>query len=340
MFLMAIIVILALFYSFLNGANDRANAIATVTATKALTPMKAVVLASIFNLAGACTSTRVAETIGKGIVFVNALNHDVFLKVLISGLLSAIIWVFICTRLGIPISVTHALVGGLMGAGISAGGTHIIRWKILTDKVFLAIVFGPLWGFILGALIFAAVGWLLYLFFKKTPSLKVERVFKWGQIFSSSFMSLSHGMNDTQNAMGVITIALITGGFISSKGSGSHFSVPLWVMMSCGAAMGIGTFLMGWRVMRTIGWRLTKMEPKHGFSAEVGAGIAVTMASLIGMPVSTTHVLGSSVIGGTFFQNLRRIRWSEVNRMVIAWIITIPLTLIIGMVTYWLLLMV
>ena len=334
--LIVVIIILALFYSFLNGANDRANAIATVTATKALTPMKAILLASIFNLAGACISTHVAETIGKGIVSVEALTTTIFLKVIICGLLGAIIWTFICTRLGIPISVTHALIGGLIGAGISAGGIQVIRWNILTNKVFLAIVLGPLWGFIIGALIFAITDWILYLFFKKIPSIKVERIFKWGQIFSASFMSLSHGMNDTQNAMGVVTIALITGGFIPSKNSGAHFSVPLWVMVSCGAAMGIGTFLMGWKVMQTIGWRLTRMEPKHGFSAETGAGIAVTIASLIGMPVSTTHVLGSSVIGGTFFQNLRRIRWSEVKRMVIAWIITIPLTAVIGAFTYWL----
>ena len=326
--LVVIIVILALLYDFLNGANDSANAIATVIATKALTPLKALALASIFNLAGAFVVTAVAETIGKGIVSMTDLPTEMFLLVLIGGLVGAILWTFICTSLGIPISVTHSLVGGILGAGIVAGGFEIIMWAVLTNKVFLAIALGPFVGFMAGALIFIITSWVLYLFFKKTPAPTTERVFRKLQVISSSFMAFSHGMNDTQNAMGVITVALLIGGFIPS------FDVPWWVKLMCGSAMALGTFLLGWRVIKTVGWRLAKLEPKHGFSAETGAGIAIVGVSIAGMPVSTTHVLASAVIGGTFFQSLRRIRWSEVGKMFTAWVITIPLSAIFGGVAY------
>ncbi len=325
--LVTIIIILALVFDFLNGANDRANAIATTTATKALTPLKALIVASVFNLAGAFASTRVAETIGKGIVDIKSLAPDIFFGVLISGLIGAIIWVFLCTTFGIPISVSHSLVGGLLGAGIAAGG--LIHWDILTNKVFLAIVLGPFMGLMAGLLIFSFNSWLIYLVFKHTPTPKVEGIFRKGQIITTPFMAFSHGMNDTQNAMGVITIALLAGGFIQD------FDVPLWVMISCGVVMAAGTFLLGWRVMETMGWKLTRVEAKHGFSAEAGAGLAILGVSLAGMPASTTHVVASSVIGGTFFQNLRRIRWSEVWKMITAWVITIPLAAVIGGAAYW-----
>lgn len=325
-----IIIALALLYDFLNGANDSANAIATVIATKALTPLKALVLASLFNIAGAFAFTKVAETIGKGIVSTTGLTTNMFLAVLISGLLGAIIWTFICTTVGVPISVTHSLIGSILGAGILAGGTGIVQWGVLKGKVLLAIAFGPFLGFIAGALIFSLVSWLLYLFFKNTPATKTEGIFKRLQIISASFMAFSHGMNDTQNAMGVITVALLVGGFIPT------FNVPWWVKLICGFVMAMGTLLMGWKVIRTVGWRLTKLEPKHGFSAETGAGLAVVAVSLAGMPVSTTHVIGSAVVGGTFFQSLRRIRWFEVEKMVTAWIITIPLSAVIGGAAYWL----
>jgi PiT family inorganic phosphate transporter len=324
-----IIIALALLYDFFNGANDSANAIATVIATKALTPLKALALASIFNLTGAFVVTAVAETIGKGIVAPSDLESEVYLLVLIAGLLGAILWTFICTLLGIPISVTHSLVGGLLGAGIAAGGMGIIQWEVLTNKVFLAIAFGPFIGFVAGAFIFIVTSWVLHLFFKKTPAPATEGVFRKLQIISSSFMAFSHGMNDTQNAMGVITAALLSIGFISS------FYVPWWVKIMCGSAMAFGTFLLGWRVIRTVGLRLAKLEPKHGFSAETGAGLAIVGVSFAGMPVSTTHVLASAVIGGTFFQSLRRIRWLEVMRMFTAWIITIPMSIAIGIVAFW-----
>lgn len=330
-----VIIILALIYNLLNGANDSANAIATVIATKALTPLKALGLASVFNLVGAFAFTKVAKTIGKGIVSTTNLTTDVFLLVLISGLVGAILWSYICTAVGIPISVTHSLVGAIVGAGLVAGGTGVIQWEILTDKVFIAIALGPFVGFLAGAFIFAIISWVVYLFLKNTPAPDTERFFKKLQPISASFMSFSHGMNDTQNAMGVITAALIAGGFIAQQ-SGDQFPVPWWVKISCGIVMALGTLLMGSKVIRTMGLRLTKLEPKHAFSAEAGAGFALTVVSLAGMPVSTTHVMGSAVIGGTFFQSLRRIRWLEVGRMVTAWIITLPLAAAIGGASYWL----
>ncbi|KAF5426901.1 inorganic phosphate transporter, PiT family [Candidatus Methanophagaceae archaeon] len=326
--LLVLIVFLALLYNFLNGANDSANAIATVIATKALTPLKALALASVFNLAGAFVVTAVARTIGKGIVSLPDLEPEIAFMVLIGGLLGAIIWTAICTWLGIPISVTHSLVGGLLGAGLLAGGFEVIQWTVLTNKVFIAIALGPFIGFAAGAFIFIVTNWVLHFFFKKTPTPATERVFKKLQIISSSFMAFSHGMNDTQNAMGVITAALVVGGYIP------FFYVLWWVKLMCGSVMALGTFLLGWRVIKTVGWRLAKLEPKHGFSAETGAGLAITGVSLIGMPVSTTHVLASAVVGGTFFQSLRRIRWSEVGRMVTAWVITIPLSAVFGGVVY------
>ncbi len=329
-----VIISLALIYDFLNGANDSANAIATVIATKALTPLKALALASFFNVLGAFVFTAVAKTVGKGIVPPGALPPNIFLLVLISGLLGAIIWTYICTSFGIPISVTHSLVGAILGAGIVAGGTGIVQWKVLNDKVFLAIALGPFAGFIAGALLFSLISWLLYLFFKNTPATESEGAFKKLQIISSSFMAFSHGMNDTQNAMGIITAALITGGFILVEHP-EQFPVLWWVKIMCGSVMALGTFLMGWKVIRTMGWRLTKLESKHGFAAETGAGLAVVAVSVAGMPVSTTHVIGSAVIGGTFFQSLRRIRWPEVWRMLTAWVITIPLAAVIGGAAYW-----
>lgn len=320
------IIFLALVYDFLNGANDRANAIATVTATKALSPKGALILASLLNFAGALVSTEVAKTIGKGIVMPEYMN----MLVIATGVIGASVWVFICTRYGIPISVSHSLVGGIMGAGLAAGGTAIINWPILTNKVLLAIILGPAAGFIAGSVIFAAVNWLLFIFCKRFATRRIEVIFQKLQIGSASFVSFTHGMNDTQNAMGVITAALFSGGFISS------FTVPLWVKLAAGTVMGLGTFFMGWRVMRTLGWRLTKLEPQHGFAAETGAGLVIGLHSLVGMPVSTTHVIGSSVMGGSLLQNVKRIRYLVAQRMIIAWIITIPCAALAAGVSYWL----
>ena len=318
------IIIIALVFDFLNGANDRANAIATTTATKAMTPTQALIVASIFNGLGALFFTKVAETIGKGIV----LPEYTTLYILLGGVLGASAWTFICTRMGVPISVTHALVGGIMGSGIAAGGVGIINWEILTNKVFLAIILGPTVGFLAGAGFLVLISWLLYKFFKKTPTSKTENFFRKGQLFTTPFMAFTHGMNDTQNAMGIITAALLAGGLIDV------FVVPLWVKLACGLAMGLGTFFLGWRVMKTLGWKLTKVEPRHGFTSEIAAGTVIGIKSLLGMPVSTTHVVCSAVMGGTVLENWRRIKSAIARNMILSWIITLPCAALIGAISY------
>lgn len=312
--LVIITIILALFFNFLNGANDRANALATTTATGALPPIAALLLTSVFNVLGAFASTRVAETIGKGIVP----SAQVTLPLLLTGVLGSIIWVFICTSFGIPISVSHALVGGILGAGLMSGGKGIIDWHIFNNKVLLAIVLGPGAGFLAGAFVLSVISWTVHLFFKKLSTHKVNKFFLVGQIFTTPFMSFTHGMNDTQNAMGIIAAALLAGGITES------FVVPWWVKITCGVVMGVGTFLMGWRVVRTLGWELTKVEPQHGFSAEFASGAVIGLHSLAGMPISTTHVVGSTLLGGTALQNWRRIKQTIAWKMIIAWVITIP----------------
>lgn len=325
LFLVVAIIIFALFFAFLNGANDTANAIATTAATKALSPRQAVFLAAIFNILGAFASTKVAETIGKGIVF----PQYTTLSILLAGILGASLWIFLCTKSGIPISVTHALIGGVMGAGIAAAGFKIINWEILTNKVFLGIILGPVAGFCMGAFLLILVSWLLYRFFKKIPTNKTERFFRKGQLFSAAFMAFTHGMNDTQNAMGIITAALLVSGYINT------FTVPVWVKISCGLVMGLGTFLMGWRVIKTLGWKLAKVEPKHGFAAETGAGVVIGLQSLVGMPISTTHVVCSAVIGETVLENWRRVKYIIARNMILSWLITIPCAALIGIISYW-----
>ncbi len=314
LFLVIVVVLLVLLYDFLNGANDRANAIATTTATKALSPKTALALASAFNLLGAFVSTKVAQTIGKGIV----MSHFLDLTVIIFGLLGAIGWTYLCTKTGIPISVTHALIGGMIGAGLTKGGLHAINWQVLNHKVFLAILLGPFFGFLAGALIFILIEWIIHLFFKKIPTNKLQKFFRKTQVATTPFMAFTHGMNDTQNGMGIIAIALLLGGFTQ------EFTIPLWVKLICGLFMALGTFFMGWKVMKTLGWKMAKIEPHHGASAELGAGLVIGIHSLSGVPISTTQVVCSATIGGSLLQNWRRVKQIVAKKMVIAWIVTIP----------------
>ncbi len=322
--LVILIIIAALCFNFLNGANDRANAIATTCATKALSPTQALIVASIFDMLGAFASTRVAETVGKGIVPSQYMN----LSILLFGTLGAVIWIFFCTKLGIPISVTHALVGGLLGTGIAEGGTKIIQWSVLNKKVFLGIILGPGAGFLAGAILLILVSWILHIFFKRVATVRTNKFFRICQIFTTPFMSFTHGMNDTQNAMGIIAAALLAGGLINK------FYVPWWVRITCGIVMGLGTFLFGWKVTRTLGWKLTKVEPKQGFVSEVGAGTVIALHSLAGMPISTTHVVSSAVIGGTALHNLKRIKQIVAWRMLFAWIITVPSAAVFSFLIY------
>jgi len=317
-----IIIVLAWSYDFFNGANDSANSIATTISTKSLSPLRAILLVSLFNIIGAFITTRVAATIGKGIIFPRFITHNI----LIASLVGAIIWAAFSTRLGIPISVTHALIGGLVGAGLVAGGWSIINWKVII-KILLAMFLAPIFGFLLGGFIIFILFWI----FRKSRLNKVNDFFRRGQIFSSSFVALTHGMNDAQNAMGVITIALLTQGFIT------NFKVPWWVILGSGVFMGLGTYLGGWRVIKTLGVRIADINPVHGFTAEFSSFLVIAINTLIGLPISTTQVISTSLMGAATIQRRRSVRWRIARDIVLTWIFTIPGAAILSGLTYLLL---
>ncbi len=304
-----IIIVIAWLYDFYNGANDAANAIATTVSTRVLSPRQALLLAAVLNAAGALITTRVAKTIGKGIVDPKLLAG----AVLISALLGAVAWVAFSTRIGMPVSVTHSLVGGILGAVYLPHGLGVVKVAGFS-KILAGMIFSPILGFI-----FAGV-FLLFLYYisqRANPTLAQKR-YGWAQIGSASFMALTHGMNDTQNAMGIITVALFAGGFIH------EFEVPLWVILGSGLFMGIGTYVGGWRVIRTVGMRIARLRPVHGFAAETAAGSVIAGASALGIPISTTHAITSSVVGVGAAERVQGVRWHVAREIVLAWIFTIP----------------
>jgi PiT family inorganic phosphate transporter len=315
-----IVISLAWSYDFYNGMNDAANAIATTVSTRALTPRQAIILARTMNVLGAFLTTEVAKTIGKGVVDPGSIDQ----LVVISALAGAIGWSALCTYLGIPISITHALVGGLMGAAIIAKGFAVIHYAGI-QKIVIAMVLSPLAGFLAGFILMVMIYWL----FRKALPEKVNKGFKYGQIVSAALMSLSHGSNDTQNAMGMITAALLVGGFIDS------FQVPVWVILGSAIFMGLGTSFGGWKIIRTMGMRLVKLKPVHGFTAEFSAAATIMISTLLGAPVSTTHVISASIMGVGSTQRLSAVRWGIASNIVLTWILTFPGSALIAIIVYW-----
>jgi len=311
------IAILALVYDFGNGLNDAANAISTIIATKVLTPKKAVLLAAIGNFAGPfLLGVAVATTIGKGIVEATIIDH----KILMAAIIGAIFWTYFTTFKGIPISITHSLVGGLMGAGLIKGGVEaIVVPKVI--KILLFIGLAPTFGF-LGGLAFTV---LIFWSFRRYRPSKVNEYFRKLQLISGSLYSLGHGANDAQNAMGIISITLFTFGLL-----GSRFYVPLWVILICATAISLGTFLGGWRVIKTMGMRITKLRPVDGFCAETAGGITLFFCTLAGIPVSTTHVITGSIVGVGSTRRLSAVRWGVARNIVWAWILTIPASMLMS----------
>lgn len=318
-----IVTFLALVYSFYNGVNDRANAIATTISTRAMSPHQAIIMSSILNLLGAFITTEVAKTMGKGIVDPAVLHGDQIL--VIAAMIGTVIWVISCTRAGIPISITHAMVGGLMGAAIAAanGGIGLMQWPGIR-KILLGMVFSPLLGFG-GAFVFVLI--LIWLFRNARPFF-ANTFFRKAQILSAAFVSLAHGTNDSQNAMGIITMALVVGKFIPI------FTVPVWVILASGITMGLGTYIAGWRVMRTMGEKLVKLEPVHGFGAETSSAIVILGASLLGIPISTTHAVATSIMGVGASKRLSAVRWGVAGNIMITWILTFPGSGIVSAVSY------
>jgi PiT family inorganic phosphate transporter len=315
------LVLVALVFDFLNGLHDAANSIATVVSTRVLRPQTAVAWAAFFNfVAFLVFGSHVAQTIGTGIVSADIVDHEV----IFGALMGAIVWNIITWWLGIPSSSSHALIGGIVGAGTAKAGIQVIVWDGL-GKTAAAIVLSPLSGFILAMLLFLVVSWL---FVRYTP-FAVDATFRSLQLVSASLYSLGHGGNDAQKTMGIITVLLYSQGHL-----GGEFHVPVWVMLSCYAAMGLGTLIGGWRIVHTMGARITRLRPFQGFCAESGGAIKLFTATWLGIPVSTTHTITGCVIGVGAARRLSSVRWSVANDIVVAWILTIPASAFIAAVFY------
>jgi len=304
-----IVIVLALLFDFSNGWHDSANAIATVVSTQVLSPLAAVLLAGVLNVAGAFMSTAVAKMVGGGIVHAAAITE----VTVASALGGAILWNLFTLVLGLPTSSSHALIGALVGAGLSHGGWHAIKFAGL-ESVLKAMLLSPLFGFLIGLLLMALISRLFF----NTLRSKANVLFRRLQILSASFMAFSHGANDAQKAMGIITLALLTAGHLQST------EVPHWVIVACALAMGLGTMAGGWRIVRTLGMRIFKMEPVHGFAAETGAAAVLLTTAQIGLPVSTTHTITSSVMGVGAVKRLSAVRWGVTARILFAWVLTLP----------------
>jgi inorganic phosphate transporter, PiT family len=319
-----LIVVIALVFDFINGFHDTANAIATSVATRVLAPGTAVLMAGALNIVGALTGTAVASTVGKGIV--PPANATQLL--VISALLAAIFWDLVTWRYGIPSSSSHALIFSIVGAGVAAAGWQSIQFAGLT-KTFQGLALSPLLGF-LGA--FLIMFLLLWIFARARPRL-VSRLFGRLQILSAAWMAFSHGGNDAQKTMGVITMALA-----SYYGwTGNQWSVPLWVILAAASSMGLGTAIGGWRIVRTVGLKVVDLRPINGFAAETASAAVIEVASRLGIPVSTTHVISSAILGVGATKRLSAVRWGIAGRIVIAWVVTIPACIVLGWCIYQLL---
>ena len=309
------VLILVLAAEFVNGWTDAPNAIATVVSTRVLTPYRALAMATVLNILGTMSGTAVAATIGTGIVRADIIT----ISTVGSAMVAIIFWSTLAWYFGLPTSESHALVSGLAGAGIAVAGPSVLLWSGW-KKVLIGLAFSSLLGFGGGLVLIV----LIYrLFAQSTPGL-VRRVFGRLQILSAAFMAFSHGSNDGQKFIGVFTLALLLGGVLP------EFRVPLWVILLCGITMGIGTALGGWRIVKTMGLQLTKLEPVNGFAAETAAAMAIEVASRLGIPLSTTHSITSAIMGVGAIRRLSAVRWGVGMRIVTAWILTFPVCALIA----------
>jgi PiT family inorganic phosphate transporter len=315
------IVLIALAFDFINGFHDAANSVATVVSTRVLTPRSAVLWAAFFNfIAFVVFDLHVAKTIGKGIISPSIVDD----AVIVSALAGAIIWNLITWWYGLPSSSSHALMGGLIGAGVSKGGFHVIGVPAVT-KTAVFIVVSPVIGMVVSSSLMIATAWL----FRRSSPGRVDRWFRRLQLVSAALFSLGHGGNDAQKTMGIIFVLLISKGYLTAESS-----IPLWVILLCQAAMGLGTLSGGWRIVRTMGMKLTKLKPVGGFCAESGAAIMLFLAGHLGIPVSTTHTITGGIVGVGWVNNPNRVRWGVALRIVWAWVFTIQSAAIIAAVCY------
>ena len=320
--LIAGIVVVALIFDFWNGMNDAANSVATIVSTRVLKPFHAVIWAAFWNFAAAFGfGVAVANTIGKGII-----NPEIITEYLIlAALMGAISWVVVATRLGIPISVSHSLIGGLLGAGFAKGGLAAI---LLTGKVQIVLLFifiAPIIGAVAG---FISQTFVLNLV-KNVSQYKINNWFRKLQLVSAASYSLGHGTNDAQKTMGIIAVLLFSAGYL-----GDEFYVPVWVILTAHAAIALGTLAGGWRVINTMGMKITKLHPIHGFTAESSAAITLLGTATFGIPVSTTHVIAGSIMGVGSTKRLSAVRWGLVRRIILTWVVTIPLSSTVAYFSY------
>ncbi|MEN6326864.1 MAG: inorganic phosphate transporter [Syntrophomonas sp.] len=303
------IVLLALSFDFINGFNDIANAIATSVSTKALSPRAATMIAASLNFVGALSGTAVATTIGKSIVS----PENVTPLILIAALVGAIFWNLFTWYYGIPSSSSHALIGGLIGGVIAEFGVSYVKWNGFF-KIFAGLIAAPVVGLIAGSLVMTVLFWI----FRQAAPAKTNNTFRKLQVFTAAMASFAHGSNDAQKTMGIITIMLVSGGFIDT------FEVPLLVIIGCALAMAAGTAIGGWRIIRTMGGKIFRIEPINGFAADFTSCMVIFSASLLGAPVSTTHVVSSVIMGVGAAKRMRGVRWNIARQIIIAWFITIP----------------
>jgi PiT family inorganic phosphate transporter len=317
-----VIIVVALVFDYINGFHDAANSIATVVSTRVLSPTQAVLWAAFFNFAAAFViGTTVAKTVGAGMIHQEVVTYSVIL----AGLMGAIAWNLITWYLGLPTSSSHALFGGYAGAAVAKAGFGAIMVAGWT-KTLIFIVVGPLIGLVVGLVVMTSIYWI----FRDTTPTRVNRWFKKLQLLSAAFYSLMHGGNDAQKTMAIITVALMTGGYLDSK----TFEVPTWVELMSYTAIGLGTLSGGWRIIKTMGTKITKLQPEGGFAAETGAAVAIGTATYLGIGVSTTHAITGAIVGVGATRRLSAVRWGVARQIVWAWLLTIPASAAIGASCY------
>jgi PiT family inorganic phosphate transporter len=312
------VVAVALFFDFTNGFHDTANSIATSVSTRALSPRAAVIMAAVLNFAGAFVSLEVAATVATGIVDSSVITLDVVL----AGLVGAITWNLITWYAGLPSSSSHALIGGILGSAVAASGWGVVEWGGLKDKVLIPSLLAPFLGIALAAAIMIAITWIIH---RQVPG-KMNTLFRRLQLVSGGFVAFTHGTNDAQKTMGIITLALIASGHLSSE----EFDVPTWVIASSALAMAAGTYAGGWRIIATLGSRIAKLDPPQGFAAQTACASILWATAHFGFPVSTTHTISGSVLGAGATRRLSAVRWGVAGNILVAWLLTIPCAALVG----------
>ena len=327
--LLIAVIAVALAFEFINGFHDCANAIATVVSTKVLSPKQAVLFGASLEFIGALTGTHVAKTIGSGIVN----GEMITLTVIFCALLAAVLWNLFTWWLGLPSSSSHALIGGLLGATIVKAGFSAVHFNTLMDKVIIPMFTSPVLGFCAGFMLMLLLAWIIVI--SKAHPDKVNKKFRKLQLLSSGLMALSHGSNDAQKTMGIITLALMAGGVLH-KGPSGEFEIPIYVILACAITMAAGTMNGGWQIIKTMGHKIIRLKPIHGFAAETSAAGLILTASHFGIPLSTTHVISTAIMGVGSTLHAHAVKWKIVGNIVTAWIVTIPACMILSSIIYYL----